>query len=157
MGNFDIPSLGQVSTEPTDLTKAEMADLTASKRNTVLYERTIEHFKSHIAFLEGLVNTEKQEKQGALTRCKSLESEARNVAALRRAKAEMFVAFLLATISMTVGSALISSYPITNGQAPWQFSFGWALIVMAILMGVFGRAVVWLVVYKFPKYFHEAA
>ncbi len=59
MGNFDIPSLGQVSTEPTDLTKAEMADLTASKRNTVLYERTIEHFKSHIAFLEGLVNTEK--------------------------------------------------------------------------------------------------
>lgn len=157
MVNFDIPSLGPVSNEPTDLTKAEMADLSSSKRNTVLYERTIEEFKLRISFLENLVSIEKQEKQGALTRCESLESEARNAAALRRAKAEMFVAFLLATISMTVGSALISSYPISNGQTPWQFSFGWALIVMAILMGIFGRAVVWLVVYKFPTYFHAAS
>ena len=157
MGNFDIPSLGQVSTEPTDLTKAEMADLTASKRNTVLYERTVEEFKLHIGLCEGLVNVEEQEKQRALTRGEALESEARNAAALRRAKTEMSVAFSLATIAMTVGSALISSYPITNGQTPWQFSFGWALIVMAIIMGVLGRAVVWLVVYKFPKYFNEAA
>ena len=157
MGNFDIPSLGHISNEPTGLTKAEMADLSASKRNIVLYERTIEQFTSNIAFLENLVKIKKQEKQGALIRCDSLELEARNAAALRRAKAEMFVAFLLATISMTVGCALISSYPITNDQASWQFLFGWALIVMAILMGIFGRAVLWLVVYKFPKYFHEAA
>lgn len=156
MADFTIPDPGVVPTEASDLTKAEMADLSAAKRNTVLYERTIEQFQNQIAFLEKLVHSEKSEKQDAFARCASFESEARNAVALRRAKAEMFVAFFLATIAMTIGGALIGSYPIANEHTPWQFYFGWALIIMAIVMGIFSRVVVWLITYKFPQYFKEA-
>lgn len=157
MADFTIPSPGAVSTEASELTKAEIADLTAAKRNTVLYERTIEHFKSQIGFLEKLVNSEKTEKQEVISRCSSLEQEAKNATSLRRAKMEMFISFLLATIAMTIGGALISSYPINNGVAPWQFYLGWSMIGMAVVMGLFSRVLVWSAIYVFPKYFNEVA
>jgi hypothetical protein len=156
MVDFNIPNPGVVSGEATDLTKAEMADLSAAKRNTVLYERNIEHLKSQISFLEQLVTKETTEKNAAISRNAALEEEAKCAIALRRAKTEMFVAFFLATVAMTIGGALISSYPITNSIAPWQFYFGWALIIMAIVMGLLSRFLVWLMTYSFPRFFQEA-
>lgn len=157
MVDFSIPSPGEVSTEAGEFTKAEIADFSATKRNTVLYERTIEHFKSQICFLEKLLTSEKSEKQEITNRCSSLEQEAKNATSLRRAKLEMFISFLLATIAMTVGGALISSYPINNGVAPWQFFLGWSMIGMAIVMGLFSRVLAWIAIYIFPKYFNDFA
>lgn len=157
MVDFSIPSPGEVSNEASEFTKAEIADLTATKRNTVLYERTIENFKSQICFLEKLVTSEKSEKQEVINRCTSLEREAKNATSLRRAKLEMFISFLLATIAMTVGGALISSYPITNDVAPWQFYLGWSMIGMAIVMGLFSRVLAWVAIYVFPQHFSDIA
>jgi hypothetical protein len=157
MVEFSIPSPGEVSEEASEFTKAEIADLSSTKRNTFLYERTIEHFKSQICFLEKLVTSEKSEKQEVINRCSSLEAEAKNAASLRRAKLEMFISFLLATIAMTIGGALISSYPINNGVAPWQFYLGWSMIVMAVVMGLFSRVLAWVAIYVFPKYFNDVA
>lgn len=150
MSKFNIPTPDNSSTEPSELTQAEMADLSAPKRNTVLYERTIESLNQHIDYLKGKLDDSDNERKGALGKLDIYIDNSYKVPLLKRENVEMYVMFALVTVSMAIGSALISSYPKTATEIPWQFGFGWGMVGVGALLGIFGKAIVWLY-YKVTK------
>lgn len=150
MNSFNIPAAEIPSTEPSELTQAEMADLSASKRNTVLYERTIESLNRHIDYLKGKLDDSDAERKGAIGKLDNYIDDSYKVPLLKRENVEMYVMFTLVTVSMAIGSALISSYPKTATEIPWQFGLGWGMVGVGALLGIFGKAIVWIY-YKTTK------
>jgi hypothetical protein len=150
MTDFSIPAPEEASLEPSELTKIEMADLSASKRNTVLYERTIDSLNKHIDYLKNKLDASDNERREAISKLDDYVDESYKVPLLRRENIEMYVMFALVTVSMAIGSALISSYPKTNTDIPWQFGLGWGMVGIGALFGIFGRVIVWSY-YKFTK------
>ncbi|MGY2409620.1 hypothetical protein [Pseudomonas pergaminensis] len=151
MAEFNIPQPDSPSSVPSETTKKEIAAMGAAQRSTYLYERSIEELNKHIETLKSSLSdvTKQNTKLSAdgvtvdYLRCK--------ISMLKRAKIEMFVAFVIATIFMAVGGGLISSYPSVNGVFPWQFVLGWAFIFLSIIFGVLSRVVVWGVYYFFKE------
>ncbi|NWE46864.1 hypothetical protein [Pseudomonas gingeri] len=144
MAEFKIPDPEAGSKIPSELTKLEVAELAATKRSSFLYERSIEDLKDHISSLKEAVATRDSKLSG---RCQDVESIRNELATLRRANAEMFVCFLISTLTMAIGGALISSYPFSESVTPWQFSLGWGLVILSIVFGLFNRFVVWVYCY----------
>jgi hypothetical protein len=138
MTDFSIPAPEEASLEPSELTKIEMADLSASKRNTVLYERTIDSLNKHIDYLKNKLDASDNERREAISKLDDYVDESYKVPLLRRENIEMYVMFALVTVSMAIGSALISSYPKTNTDIPWQFGLGWGMVGIGALFGIFG-------------------
>jgi len=150
MTDFSIPAPEEASIEPSELTQIEMADLSASKRNTVLYERTIDSLNKHIDYLKNKLDASDNERREAISKLDDYVDKSYKVPLLRRENIEMYVMFALVTVSMAIGSALISSYPKTNTDIPWQFGLGWGMVGIGALFGIFGRVIVWGY-YKFTK------
>lgn len=141
MNKFNIPSPEQPSHSPSELTQAEMADLSAPKRNTVLYERSIEVLLSDVQHYRDVLK-ETQDERKALQ--KKLDDNVQNstkIPVLKREKLEMFLTFCFVTFTMAIGSCLISSFPKTESHIPWQFGFGWALVLLGGVMTIFCKAV----------------
>ena len=155
MDKFEIPPQGEVPTEASEFTKQEMANLTPHKRSTILYETLVEDHKNQTAYLRQLIEEEKREKQELSDRCCQLQEKADQNPALRRAKTEMFAAFFLSTAAMTLGSLAIGTHPPVNGVMQWEATAGWALVLLAIVMGLGNRLLVWFMVYLFPNLFHN--
>ena len=142
MSNFNITEPEVPSTEPNEFTKAEMADLSASKRNTILYERTIDSLNSHIDYLKGKLDESDTERKVTDDKLDEYIDDAYKVPTLRREITEMYVTFALSTVLMTVGSIFISGYPKTTAIVPWQFSLGWAMVAIGALFGIASKAIV---------------
>lgn len=143
MNAIHIPQPETPSDEPTELSKMEMADLGASKRNTVLYERSLAVFERHNKFLTGQIEKLQTEIQALTLKDSSYRQAIADVATLERAQIEMAVSFALATVGMAVGGGLIGSYPISPTTTPWQFVFGWTLIISGVVFGFTSRVIVW--------------
>jgi len=143
MADFKIPTPEGGSTEPSELTQREMADLSVSKRNTVLYERNIEHLNKQIDYLQSKLDASDNERKDALKKLDTYIENSYKVPLLKRENIEMFVMFTLGTVSMALGSALISSYPKTGNDIPWQFGLGWGMVGLGALFGILGKVVVW--------------
>jgi len=127
-----IPDPGTPSNNHSQFSAMEMADLSDSQRSVVLYERMIETHDVWRNF------------QGDHTRAVA------EVASLKRGKLEMMVSFTLASITMALGGALISSFPYAV-PVPWEFWFGWVCIVLGLVFGITSRAIVWLLIFLEKK------
>ena len=68
MTDFKIPIPEENNIEPSELTQREIADLSAPKRNTVLYERHIENLNKHIDYLKSKLDASDEERKDALTK-----------------------------------------------------------------------------------------
>jgi len=144
MSNFKIPASENPSTEPSALTQAEMANMSATKRNTILYERTIESLSRSVDYLERKLDESDIERKNALKKLDHYTDDAYKIPLLKRENLEMYVMFALITVSMALGSALISSYPKTSTLIPWQFGLGWGLVGLGATLGIVGKASVWM-------------
>lgn len=132
----------QPSSVPTVLASLEMADLSAQKRNTIIYERSISDLSNQAKRLSEQ-NTRLNEKLLCLT------EENAKIPQLKRGKTEMYISSAVSTILMAIGGGLISSFPIlADGKIPYQFAIGWTLLALAILLGALMRPLVWVVYYK---------
>jgi hypothetical protein len=157
MANFSIPSPGEVSKAPSELTKEEIAGLSASKRNIILYEKTIDELKAQVRYFKDLHEKEQEERRDALKRCEEYRKENQNIPALKRAKLETFVSLVAITCFMGLGGALISSYPISAGgqNTPWQFACGWSMIGFGIVTTLILRPAVWALWNKFQHLIYD--
>ena len=133
-----ISSPGTPDNQPNDLTQQEMADLSAAKRNTVLYEKIIKDLKEDMGGL-------KSQNTLLLQKDSDHQRVCETHGMLRRSIIETHVSFALATVAMVVGGALISSYPIQHDDVPWQFAAGWCAIVLGVVFGVMSRVLVWMI------------
>jgi hypothetical protein len=150
MSNFNIPSPGQVSTEPSDYAKQEIADLTPSKRNVVLYEREIEFLKGTILYLQGVIADFRAENAELLRAERtSIESKVK-LETVRRSKLEMYVAFAIGTFLMAIGGGLLGTFPAGASSVPWQHAVGWSLIITGAIFGLLSRSVIQFVLHRFP-------
>lgn len=143
MNALHIPQPKTPSDEPSDFSKMEMADLSATKRNTVLYERNLAVFERHNKFLTGQIEKLQTDIQSLAIRDSSYTEAVSSVAMLERAQIEMAVSFALATVGMAVGGGLISSFPNSPADTPWQFVLGWALMLSGVVFGFTSRVIVW--------------
>ena len=150
MIEYKIPVPNQPSTEANDLTKLEIADLTPARRNTLLYERSIEQLKKNIDYLQKKLDSSDDERRVAINKLDTYIDRSHQAPLLKRENFEMYVLFALMTVSMTIGSALISSYPKTEAGIPWLFGLGWGLVGTGSVFGIFGKPLVW-VFYKLSK------
>ena len=150
MTEYRIPVPDQPSTEASDLTQIEIADLTPGRRNTSLYERSIEKLNGNIDYLQRKLDSSDDERRAAINKLDTYIDMSCQVPLLKRENLEMYVLFALITVSMTIGSALISSYPKTEAGIPWLFGLGWGLVGIGSLFGIFGKPIVWLF-YKLSK------
>jgi len=144
MNAIHIPQPETPSDEPSEFSKVEMADLSASKRSTVLYERSLAAFKRHNKFLTVQIEKLQSDIQSLTLRDPCYNQAINNVAALERAQIEMAVSFAFATVFMAIGGGLISSFPYSPNSPPWQFVLGWTLILSGVIFGFTSRVVVWV-------------
>ncbi|MDP8218058.1 MAG: DUF1461 domain-containing protein [Candidatus Theseobacter exili] len=146
---FDIPSENKPSNDETELTKREMAELGASRRNVVIYERLIKDLQDQVAYFQEFYREEKEKREKDSEELRHLES-------IKRAKIEIVVQLFLVTAIMTIGSTLIAIYPRSEQNVPWQFLAGILCIILAFVFGVVQRLFVWCIWYKwFFKKFHS--
>lgn len=136
------------SSEPNRLIALEIAALTPKQQLAVQNERILD-------ILQRQIDSETAEKERYRNKCERLSKAESNVKALKRAKAEMFVSFLLATFLMGVGGAMTGAFPIVNGVAPWQNVTGWSLLGLGFIMSVSNRLAVWCICYFFPGVLNE--
>lgn len=139
-----IPQPPIPSKDPTDLTKMEMAELSAEKRSIILYERALDQIRDHNNYLVGQIDKLQKNNGEYISREGRYEKISFDNGTLRRSHIEMGVSFALATVGMGVGGALISSYPIAANTTPWEFVFGWALLISGIVFGFTSRVLVWI-------------
>ncbi len=132
MPDFSIPKPEAGVDEPSELTAIELADLSANKRNTYLYEE-------HKRTLQTIVRELQAQKTELEQKREVDRTELMNKKATERAHCEAIVSFALATIIMTIGGGLISSFPMQKSEVPWQFALGWAFIISGIIFGIFSR------------------
>jgi hypothetical protein len=155
MSNFNkIPSPGHVPTAPSDITKQELqeiAGLTPSKRNIILYERQIEHLKEVLSHLQALVDNVHAENTKLSQAVLNSNDNRVSLETIRRSKLEMFVAFAIATFLMAVGGGLLGTFPATAESLPWQHAVGWSLIITGAIFGVLSRTIIQFVLHRFPK------
>jgi hypothetical protein len=141
----------QPSSQPSQLTQVEIAQMTAAQRNVFIYERQMDELRGQVTALTAENSSLSKDLRRYAEECGSIEQ-------LKRGKTELYVSSLISTIFMAVGGGLISSYPITaDGNIPWQFATGWTLLGMAILFVALIRPIVWIVYYKFVKKKHALA
>lgn len=136
----------QADEQPNELTQLEIADLTDKKRGTILYERMISDLKNRVEELNGRINNILQHNDLLIAKDSQHQDEIRENGAMRRSAVETTISFTLATLFMTVGGALISSYPMADKSTPWQFAFGWSAIICGFVFGITSRALAWLVI-----------
>ncbi len=115
-----------------------MADLSAPKRNVVMYERQLHSLNENVTRLR-LKNEVLQEKNDSLqARVDGSQNLAEDLGALKRANFELFLDSVFSTIFMAIGGALISSFPlqaplkssIKLSDIPCLFAAGWVFILM---------------------------
>lgn len=150
MSQFKIPVSKPPSTQPSALTQAEIANLSAPKRNTVLYERAIERLEDYIKYLQKKLDDSENERKASLEKLENYIDNSDKIPLLKQENFEMYITFALATVCMAIGSALISSYPKTATETPWLFGFGWAMVVLSAFFGIFKKPIVWIY-YKVTK------
>lgn len=55
-------------------------------------------------------------------------SQAVSLTSLQHHNDDLRISVFLVTVASATGGGLISSYPLTPTQVPWQFVLGWSLI-----------------------------
>jgi hypothetical protein len=155
MNEFDIPSIPQVPSEASDLTRQELADLTPAKRSVFQYEREIDFLKQHASYLQGLVNAFQIENAKLLAAERDSNDTRVKLEVIRRSKLEMFVAFAIGSCLVAVGGGLLGSFPATSSSVPWQHVAGWACIVLGGSYGLLSRLIIQFVLHRLPKIAEE--
>ncbi len=143
--NVRIPKPDAGADKANSLTALEIADLSAPKRNTIIYERNIQDLREQISMLAQInkeLATTLNQKQELLN----------SLSLLKRGKVEMYINFIFATTIMAIGGGLISSFPMVNNLIPWQFAIGWSFIFLGVILGVVMRPIIWIIYYRF---FHK--
>ena len=151
MSNFNIPSPGQIPTEPSNYAKQEIADLTPSKRNVVLYEREIEFLKGTISYLQEVLADFRAENADLLRAERTSIDSKVKLETVRRSKLEMYVAFAIGTFLMAIGGGLLGTSPAGPSTISWQHAVGWSLIITGAIFGLLSRSIIQFVLHRFPR------
>lgn len=133
MSPLPIPNENAPAKTDTELSKMEVADLTASKRNTILYQTVIEDLRGERLRLQ---EDNKRLEQTSAQNREQVAAQAKRLVSVEAQNTEMWVGSGLAACFLAIGGGLISTFPKTEDLVPWQFAVGWCFLGVGILTSV---------------------
>lgn len=120
-----IPGETPPAKSPSALTQLEVADLPPARRLTVLEER----WRAELQERVGRLSDENRQLVMTLAELRDRSSsQAVSLTSLQHHNDDLRISVFLVTVASAIGGGLISSYPLTPTQVPWQFVLGWSLI-----------------------------